>query len=124
MKSSFVMAQQMGYHTVLNVIRQIPDMIMTARMKHIEGIEFLSLLGCEQFYLSIQITKIAKCQLEFLTRLPGLQRIKQHRGLTDRVKGSVDPAGAIVTSHLVDTQGNLCQRKPTGIALLPHITLQ
>ena len=78
----------------------------------------------KQLHLSIQITDIAKRQLQFLARLPGLQRVKQHRCLADGMKRTVDPARTVLTRQLVNSQGNLCQREPAGITLLPNITLQ
>ena len=78
----YVIIQKASNHTILNVILQIPDVIMLSWMKHIEGVEFLSLDSCKQFHLRIQIAKVTKCQLQCLTRQPRLQRIKQHGSLT------------------------------------------
>ena len=97
---------------------------MTAGMKHIISVELMSLDIRKQLHLSIQITDIAKRQLQFLARLPGLQRVKQHRCLADGMKRTVDPARTVLTRQLVNSQGNLCQREPARIAFLPHIALQ
>ena len=72
MKSVPVILQKFSHHTVLNVIVQIPDDIMPARMKHIIGIEFLSFDIGKQFHLSVQISQITKSHLECLTRFPCL----------------------------------------------------
>ena len=97
-----VISQQSGYHTVLNVIHQIPDHIMTTGMKYIEGIEFLFLDSRKQLHLCIQIAQVSERQLQFLTGLLRLQRVKQHGCLAYRLQRTVDPAGGILTSQTVN----------------------